>query len=171
MPNTSDAFKTYYKFNKINENNPIIFIHGVGLSHRMWDDQIIYFRKFNTIVYDLIGHNKTPLNQNRISMKNFNKQLLKLVDELNINKFHLVGFSLGSLIARDFASVHDDRLKSLTISGTVYKRSKDEKTQILNRYETMKLKKDNTKKELYTDGLQKSLLKKTHLFIKKSTQC
>jgi len=167
MPNTSDAFKTYYKFNKINENNPIIFIHGVGLSHRMWDDQIIYFRKFNTIVYDLIGHNKTPLNQNRISMKNFNKQLLKLVDELNINKFHLVGFSLGSLIARDFASVHDDRLKSLTISGTVYKRSKDEKTQILNRYETMKLKKDNTKKRALYRWFTEEFIKKNPLIYKK----
>ena len=41
--------------------------------------------------------------------------------------------------------LYSDRLSSLTIFGTVYKRSEDEKRQIINRYETMKLKKDNTK--------------------------
>ena len=71
----------------------------------MGSDQVIYFKKYNTIVYDLIGHGKTPLNKKNINMKDFTKQLLELVDDLNINKFHLVGFSLGSLIARDFASI------------------------------------------------------------------
>ena len=145
MQKTSDSFDTYYKFNKHNKNDPIIFIHGIGLNHEIWDEQIRYFNKYNTIVYDLIGHGKTPLNKKQIHMKDFTTQLQKLVDGLNINKFHLIGFSLGSLIARDFATLYSDRLNSLTIFGTVYKRSEDEKRQILNRYETMKLKKDITK--------------------------
>jgi len=146
MPKTSDKFETYYKFNKIDKKNSIIFVHGIGLNHGIWDDQINYFKNYSTIVYDLIGHGKTPFNKKKINMKDFTKQLLMLVDSLNIDKFHLVGFSIGSLIARDFASSYSDRLKSLTIFGTVYKRSEDEKKQIINRYEMMKLKKDITKK-------------------------
>ena len=146
MSKTSDKFETYYKFNNIDKKNPIIFIHGIGLNHGIWDEQINYFKNYSTIVYDLIGHGKTPLNKKEINMKDFTKQLLMLVDGLNIEKFHLVGFSIGSLIARDFASSYSSRLKSLTIFGTVYKRSEDEKRQIINRYEMMKLKKDITKK-------------------------
>ena len=145
MSKTSDSFETFYKFNQQNENAPIIFIHGIGLNHEIWDQQVNYFKKYNTIVYDLIGHGKTPFNKKQIAMKDFSNQLLKLVDSLNLNKFHLVGFSLGSLIARDFASLYSNRLSSLTLFGTVYKRSEDEKRQIINRYETMKLKKDITK--------------------------
>ena len=145
MPKTSDSFETYYKFNKSNGNDPIIFIHGIGLNHEIWDQQISYLKKYNTIVYDLIGHGKTPFNKKKIIMEDFSKQLLKLADGLNLSKFHLVGFSLGSLIARDFASSYSNRLSSLTIFGTVYKRSEDEKRQIINRYETMKLKKNITK--------------------------
>ena len=145
MSKTPDTFETYYKFNKKNENAPIIFIHGIGLNHEIWDKQINYFKNYNTIVYDLIGHGKTPFNKKQIAMKDFSKQLLKLVDNLSLNKFHLVGFSLGSLIARDFASLYSNRLSSLTLFGTVYRRSEDEKRQILNRYETMKLKKDISK--------------------------
>ena len=146
MSNTSDSFETYYKYNKINEKYPIIFIHGIGLNHEIWDDQINYFKNYNTIVYDLIGHGKTPFNKKELTMKDFTKQLLKLVDGRNINKFHLVGFSIGSLIARDFASLYSNRLSSLTIFGTVYKRSEDEKRQILNRYKMMKMKKNITKR-------------------------
>ena len=57
---------------------PIIFIHGIGLTHEIWDQQIKFFKKKNVIVYDLIGHGKTPLNKSQITMKDFTKQLLEL---------------------------------------------------------------------------------------------
>ena len=167
MLKTSDSFKTHYKFNKINEENPIIFIHGIGLTHEIWNNQISFLKNYNTIVYDLIGHGKTALNKNQITMKDFSKQLLQLVDGLNINRFHLVGFSLGSLIARDFAYLNSDRLSSLTIFGTVYKRSENEKRQIMNRYETMKLKKDISKVRAVQRWFTEKFLKKNPIIYKK----
>ena len=182
MSKTSDSFETYYNFNKYNESDPIIFIHGIGLTHKIWDDQINYFsdpifKKYNTIVYDLIGHGKTPLNKKQIAMKDFSKQLLSLVDSLNIKKFHLIGFSLGSLIARDIACTNSDRLNSLTLFGTVYKRSEDEKRQIINRYETMKLKKNLSKiravKRWFTEKFLKEnyeIYKKIYSMLEKTNQ-
>ena len=167
MTKTQDSFETYYKFNKHNESNPIIFVHGIGLNHEIWDQQINFLKNYNTIVYDLIGHGKTPFNKNQIAMKDFSNQLLKLVDGLNINKFHLVGFSIGSLIARDFAASYNNRLSSLTIFGTVYKRSEDEKRQIINRYETMKLKKDITKTRAVKRWFTEKFLKKNPKVYKK----
>ncbi len=167
MTDKPDPFETYYKHNKIDEKNPIIFIHGIGLNHGIWDDQVNYFKNYNTIVYDLIGHGKTPLNKKKITMQDFTKQLLKLVESLNINKFHLVGFSLGSLIAREFASLYSDRLSSLIIFGTVYKRSEDEKRQILNRYEMMKLKKNITKKRAVQRWFTEKFIKKNPLIYEK----
>jgi len=167
MPKTSDSIETYYKFKKINEKNPILFIHGIGLTNEMWDQQIDYFKNYNTIVYDLMGHGKTPLNNKHISIKSFSTQLLKLIDSLNIDKIHLVGFSLGSLIARDFASLHNDRLKSLIISGTIYKRSENEKRQIVNRYETMKKNKAVSKKRALVRWFTEDFIKKNPHIYKK----
>jgi len=167
MTKTIDSFDTYYKSYKINEKAPIIFIHGIGLTHGIWDHQIKFLKKNNTIVYDLIGHGKTPIKKRQISMKDFTKQLLNLVNYLKIDKFHLVGFSIGSLIARDFASLYSDRLKSLTIFGTVYKRSEDQKRQIINRYEMMKLKKDITKKRAVYRWLNEEFINKNELIYKK----
>jgi (E)-2-((N-methylformamido)methylene)succinate hydrolase len=167
MPNTSDSFETFYKFKKNDEKNPILFIHGIGLTHEIWDQQINFFKNYNTIIYDLIGHGKTPLNKKQLSMKDFSNQLLRLIDELKIKKIHLVGFSLGSLIARDFASLHSDRLSSLTIFGTVYRRSEDEKRQIINRYETMKKNKNISKKRALERWFTEEFIKKNPNIYKK----
>lgn len=167
MSKTPDSFETYYKFKKINEKSPIVFIHGIGLTNEIWDQQVDYFKNYNTLVYDLIGHGKTPLSKKNINIKEFSSQLLKLIDGLNISKIHLVGFSLGSLIARDFASLYDDRLSSLIISGTVYKRSEDEKRQIINRYETMKKNKEVSKKRALTRWFSEEFIKKNPSIYKK----
>jgi len=167
MPKTAGSFETYYNFKKINEESPIVFIHGIGLTSGIWDQQIDYFKKYNTITYDLIGHGKTPLNKKQVNIKNFSTQLLELIDYLNINKIHLVGFSLGSLIARDFASSHGDKLKSLTLAGTIYKRNENEKRQIINRYETMKQNKDVSKKRALTRWFTEKFIKKNPLIYKK----
>ena len=145
MPDKIDSFGTCYSLRKINEKNPIVFIHGVGLTKEIWESQINFFKDYNTLAYDLLGHGKTPLKKNRINFKDFTKQLLKLIKELNFDKIHLVGFSLGALIARDFASEHGDKLSSLILLGSVYKRSEEQNRVVKNRLEVAKMSKPASK--------------------------
>jgi len=138
MPHSSEKYKTNYFFKKENNITPIVFIHGVGLAKEIWDSQIEFFKDHNILTYDLIGHGKTPLNKTQLNFEDFTKQLLNLIDELEINKIHLVGFSLGSLIARHFAAAHGDRLNSLVLHGSIYKRSEEQKRVVQNRFELIK---------------------------------
>ena len=138
MPSTSDKFNTSYFLKKTNDTIPIVFIHGVGLTKEIWQPQIDFFKDNNLLTYDLIGHGDTPLKKTQLNFKDFTEQLLNLIDELNINKIHLIGFSLGSLIARHFASEYNDRLSSLTLHGSIYKRSLEQKRVIENRFELIK---------------------------------
>ena len=138
MSSTSDKFNTSYFLKKTNDTIPIVFIHGVGLTKEIWQPQIDFFKDNNLLTYDLIGHGDTPLEKTQLNFKDFTEQLLNLIDELNINKIHLIGFSLGSLIARHFASEYNDRLSSLTLHGSIYKRSLEQKRVIENRFELIK---------------------------------
>ena len=61
MPNKVDSFGTSYSLNKINEKNPIVFIHGVGLTKEIWEPQINFFKDYNTLTYDLLGPWKNTL--------------------------------------------------------------------------------------------------------------
>ena len=66
-----DSFGTSYSLNKVNEKNPIVFIHGVGLTKEIWEPQINFFKNDNTLVYDLLGHGETPLKKSKIGFEDF----------------------------------------------------------------------------------------------------
>ena len=69
MSQTSEKYKTNYYFKKINDLSPIIFIHGVGLTNEMWVPQVEFFKNYNVITYDLLGHGKTPLEKKQLTFK------------------------------------------------------------------------------------------------------
>ena len=167
MANKFDSFDTCYSFNKIDEKTPIVFIHGVGLTKEIWEPQINFFKNYNTLTYDLLGHGKTPLKKNQLKIDSFTNQLLKLIGELNIDKVHLIGFSLGSLIARDFAAKYFNKLASLIIHGTIYKRTEDQKKIVINRYETIKLNREVTKKRALIRWFSDKFIKKNPEIYKK----
>jgi pimeloyl-ACP methyl ester carboxylesterase len=147
MPHNFDPNQNYYSF--IDNNTvPLVFIHGVGLDHKMWDSQIALLNNYSTITYDLLGHGKTPYNKEEITLNDFSDQLDCLLKFLKIDKINLVGFSLGSLIALDFASKFQNRLKSLTVIGTTYKRTTDQRALVIERFEQAKLNKPISKQAL-----------------------
>jgi len=146
MPYASNSSSTFYLLNKVNKDNPIVFVHGVGLSNKIWKPQIDFFKEYNTLAYDLLGHGKTPLNKLKVTFNDFSRQLLNLINELKFKKIHLVGFSLGALVARHFASKHNDRLCSLIIHASIYKRTEEQKRIVINRWSVAKLNRPASKK-------------------------
>ena len=160
MPYTSNSFGTFYSLNKVNKNNPIVFLHGVGLNNEIWKPQINFFKKYNTLTYDLLGHGKTPLKKVKVTFNDFSRQLLNLINELKFAKIHLVGFSLGALIAREFASKHSDRLCSLIIHGSIYKRTEDQKRIVINRWNVAKLNRPASKLASLRRWLTEDFVKK-----------
>ena len=160
MPKTSNSFDTHYTLNKDGEKIPIVFIHGIGLNQDIWRPQIDFFEDYTTLTYDLLGHGKTPLNKTKVNFNDFYKQLLGLIDELEFKKIHLVGFSLGALIAREFASKHSERLCSLIIHGSIYKRTEEQKRVVINRWNVAKLNRPASKKAALRRWLTEDFTKK-----------
>ena len=74
-------------------------------------------------------------------MKDYVDQLLSLTELLDVNKFHLVGFSLGSLIALNFAADFQKKLNSLTLIATTYKRTENQRKEVIDRVNLAKLNK------------------------------
>ena len=146
MINATDSKGTFYKLNQ-KKGIPIVFIHGVGLDHNIWDPQINEFDN-TVLIYDILGHGRTPLNKEKISFDDFSDQIIDLIDELKFDKIHLVGFSIGSLIARNFGTKFSDRLKSLTLLCSIFNRSDNEQKIVNERFEQTKKDKKLTKDAL-----------------------
>ena len=135
-----DSNQNYYSFID-NKTTPVVFIHGVGLNHQMWEPQVKFLKEYSIITYDLLGHGKTPYNKEELTFNDFSNQLSSLLEFLKIDKINLVGFSLGSLIALDFATKFENKLNSLTVIGTTYKRTDEERALVIDRFNQAKLNK------------------------------
>ena len=147
MPHNFDPNQNYHSFID-NKTEPLVFVHGVGLDQKMWNSQVNSFSDHSIITYDLLGHGKTPYNKEEITLNDFSDQLDYLLKFLKIDKINLVGFSLGSLVALNFASKFQDKLKSLTLIGTTYKRTEEQKALVIERFEQAKLNKPISKQAL-----------------------
>ena len=110
---------TYYQFNEVAGTTPIVFIHGVGLSLEIWNPQRDYFKNHSTIVYDLYGHGRTTT-ADEITFDKFSNQIDGLMQYLKYSSCHLIGFSLGGLIAAHYASTRSNKINKLILFGTIY---------------------------------------------------
>lgn len=94
----------------------IIFIHGFSLDARMWKPQVAHFSPhYQVITYDLRGFGRSPLPDGTYSHID---DLYNLMQELHIQRAHLVGLSLGGEIAIDFALSHPESIITLTLADT-----------------------------------------------------
>ena len=108
LNNGFDNNSTYFEHNIDSSSIPSVFIHGIGLDNTMWLPQKKYFKNNKIVFYDLINHGKTKKGYKEIHFENFNKQLIQLLNYLEIRKCNLVGFSIGALIAQHFENQQFD---------------------------------------------------------------
>ena len=97
----------------------IIFIHGFPFSKEMWNKQIDELKgKFRVIAYDVRGHGNSWSGTDDFSIELFVKDLLSLMDTLEIEKTALCGLSMGGYIALNAIENHPHRFDSLILCDT-----------------------------------------------------
>ena len=102
------------------KNQPsIVFIHGAAMDHTVWTLPARYFARhdFNVVAVDLPGHGRSsgPALKSIAGISDWLDQLLATVG----NQEHvLVGHSMGSLIAWDWAASNPNQCKKLVLLGT-----------------------------------------------------
>lgn len=108
---TIDGVETYYE--TAGEGEPLLLIHGVDSDSRMWDKQFYDFAShFKTIRFDLRGFGKTPMPAGEFQILDDIKGLLQ---SLNIESAHIMGYSYGGTISPSFAIKYPDMVKSLIL--------------------------------------------------------
>lgn len=114
----------YYKTYEIGpEADWVVFVHGAGGSSAIWFRQVRDFRKkFNVVLMDLRGHGesrKLPAKHLRYTFDDVSRDILEVLDHLDIRRAHFVGISLGSLIIRSIAEIDPGRVGTVVLGGAV----------------------------------------------------
>ncbi|NVM34261.1 MAG: alpha/beta hydrolase [Candidatus Lokiarchaeota archaeon] len=98
---------------------PVIFIHGFGSKKEIWKPQIKDFsEKYKTITFDLRGTGKSDRPDYPYTMEMFADDIKGLMDYLKINSTHLIGRSLGGMIAQNFVLKYPHCVKKLVLIST-----------------------------------------------------
>ncbi|WP_136666996.1 alpha/beta fold hydrolase [Flavobacterium sp. H122] len=102
----------------------VTFVHGAGGSSSIWFKQIREFQKyFNVLLLDLRGHGdskKTSFTK-KYTFKSIAHDVLEVIDYLKIQSSHFVGISLGTIVIRQLAEMHPERVKSMIMGGAILK--------------------------------------------------
>ena len=101
------------------KNAPVLVMaNSMAATPDMWDAQIkSWSQDFQLLRYSYRGHGKTPSLGQDLSVVDLTNDLLCLLDQLNIRKFHYVGLSLGAMLGLYIAAKHSKRLQSLVAAN------------------------------------------------------
>lgn len=105
---------TYYEVH--GEGEPLVLIHGLGSSARDWEFQVDFFAdKFQVITYDVRGHGQTDKPIDPYNIPLFTDDLVRLLEVLDTPLSHIIGISMGGMVAFQLAVSYPERVRSLTL--------------------------------------------------------
>ncbi|HWK44261.1 MAG TPA: alpha/beta fold hydrolase [Stellaceae bacterium] len=97
---------------------PIVFLHGIGGGADSWAPQLDALSpRYRTIAWNMPGYHGSPA-LDAMTFPALAETLLGLLDDLGLDRVHLVGHSIGGMVAQEFAATWPHRLRSLVLSAT-----------------------------------------------------
>jgi 3-oxoadipate enol-lactonase len=96
--------------------DPVVLVHGLGSSGRDWELQVPALAdRYRVLTYDVRGHGSTSKPRGPYSVAQFAKDLALLLEELEHRPAHVVGISMGGMIAFQLVLDRPDLVRSLAI--------------------------------------------------------
>ena len=99
---------------------PLLFIHGLGGDHTMWFYQVAAFcTRFPVLTFDLRGHGRSTRPDTPFGMADFARDAAGLLRVLGFDRAHVVGLSLGGMVAQQLALAHAEVVTSVVIADSL----------------------------------------------------
>lgn len=115
---------------KGNGKETLVLLHGFMENLSIWSDMETHLSKdFTLLKIDLPGHGKSDILAEVHTMELMAGEVKKVVDHENLEKFHLLGHSMGGYTSLAFAEKFPENLKSLTLFFSTYFADDEEKKE------------------------------------------
>jgi 3-oxoadipate enol-lactonase len=98
----------------------VVFLHGIGGNRTNWHDQLPEFaRDFHAVAWDARGYGDSDDYDGALDFGDFAVDLARVIAHFGAKRAHLVGLSMGGVIAMDFATRYPDRVATLTLCDSL----------------------------------------------------
>lgn len=96
----------------------VLFIHAAFVNHNMFNAQFAYFKNtYNILAIDIIGHGQSTDTRKGDTIDKMSTWISDILKAEHIDKVHIVGVSLGAVLAQDFANRYPCAVRSLACFG------------------------------------------------------
>ncbi len=97
----------------------LMLSNSLGCTMQMWEPQMKALTQvFRVIRYDRRGHGKSNVRGPAYSMERFGRDVLAILDDLNIAKEHWCGLSMGGMVGQWLGANAPDRFDKLVLANT-----------------------------------------------------
>ncbi|MFX0104708.1 MAG: alpha/beta fold hydrolase [Candidatus Hodarchaeota archaeon] len=113
-----DGVNLYYEIH--GEGFPLLMIQGLSENVYWWDPPIIeqLSQHFKTIIFDNRGVGRSDNLEGDLTIEIMAVDAVGLMDALNINQAHILGHSMGGMIAQELSLKFPERIKKLVLCST-----------------------------------------------------
>lgn len=116
------AMKTNYKLTGTPNSPVIVLSNSLGARYSMWDDLVpLLLPYFRVLQYDTRGHGESDKPDGPYTIDALGRDVIDLMDHLEIDKAYYCGLSLGGLIGQWLAIHHGERFYKIALSNTAAK--------------------------------------------------
>lgn len=99
---------------------PVVLLHGLGTDRRIWLYQVpVLCARVPTILVDLRGHGRSSAPEAEWTIADMARDVVRLLRYLGAERAHLVGLSMGGMVAQQLALDYPYATASLVLAGTV----------------------------------------------------
>jgi 3-oxoadipate enol-lactonase len=115
----------------IEGNGPDVFlVHGVGGRRHVWNGVVDRLKSaFRCISFDLRGHGDSPKPSEPFGLDDLVADLEALRARLDIDQAHIIGHSLGGMVAPAYARKHPQRVASVGLLSTAAGRTEEDRAR------------------------------------------
>src|SRR5579864_9339504 len=98
----------------------LVFLHGIGGNRTNWRDQLPSFgAHFHAVAWDARGYGLSEDYPGPLDFGDFAHDLARVLQFFKTQRSHLIGLSMGGLIAMDFYGRYPTQVATLTICDSL----------------------------------------------------
>lgn len=117
--NTGDGARINYRLDGPAGAPLLVLSNSIATTLHMWDDNIAALaRHFRILRYDARGHGRSDAPHHPYSLDRLGRDVLELLDALDLPRVHFIGLSLGGFVGQWLAIHAPERIDRLVLANT-----------------------------------------------------
>ena len=102
----------------------VCLLNGLAMHTKAWYPFLDDLAGYDVLLFDYLGQGQSSSPDEPVEIPSLAGHLRAILDELAVERCHLMGVSYGGFVAVDFARLYQERLHTLTLSGFLLSRER-----------------------------------------------